>query len=438
MKRVLAILYGLLAAASLQAHPLGNTTVNRQAEIVLDPAAISLRYRVDLAEIPTLLAAAEADADTDGSPSAGEWRRHVQRYAEAIRAGVEIRVDGAPVALQVQRVRWSLLPGAAGLNTLRIDARLAAALPQDRASHRTAMRIDYRDQRLADEAGWKEVVLRARDGIGIEASDVPQASSSRDLRDYPEGEMRDVLAASARAVRVPGVRRDGGAAASEQAARARAVPVAVAKTLPQAAARMAATLRAPAAPAAHTVPRTQLADAAAFFRLGNHHIATGWDHLLFLFGLIVAQPSLRRLAWVVTAFTVAHSLTLGLAAGGLVSPPHGWVEPAIALTIAYVGLSNLFQTQRHGVAPAFAFGLVHGFGFAGALAASMGTLRADSAWLWNLAAFNLGIEAFQLSLVLLLLPLLRAGTRHAWFPLARNAASLAVLGAGVGWFVARV
>jgi hypothetical protein len=134
----------------------------------------------------------------------------------------------------------------------------------------------------------------------------------------------------------------------------------------------------------------------------------------------------------------AHSLTLGLAASGLVSPPGG-VEPAIALTIAYVGLANLTGRLRRGVAVAFAFGLIHGSGFAGALAESPhDTQIGGSGWLFELAAFKLGIEAFQLALVLALLPMIRFALRQPRSASAFRAASAAILCAGIGWFVNRI
>jgi hypothetical protein len=192
-------------------------------------------------------------------------------------------------------------------------------------------------------------------------------------------------------------------------------------------------------PSAPQHPRNLDSQVGAFFRLGVHHIATGWDHLVFLLGLIVARTSLRRLVWVVTAFTVAHSLTLGLAASGLVAAPGRWVEPAIALTIAYVGLSNLLGWSRHGAPIAFAFGLVHGFGFAGALAQSLdGAQIGGSAWLIDLAAFNLGIEVFQVGLVLVAVPLIRWGARRSWCGTAQQATNAAILCAGLGWLAARL
>jgi hypothetical protein len=94
---------------------------------------------------------------------------------------------------------------------------------------------------------------------------------------------------------------------------------------------------------------------------------------------------------------------------------------------------------RHGPALAFSFGLVHGFGFAGALAETLGGApRMNAHFLLDLAAFNLGIEAFQLALVVALAPVLRAAVRHPWSVPATGAASFAVFAAGLGWFFTRI
>jgi len=443
MRRSLPVLIGLLSAGVIHAHPLGNNTVNRQAEIQVSRATVAVRYLVDLAEIPTLLAAAEADTNGDGTTSADEWLDYTRRYGARIRDGIDAAVDGDPVVLTLDRTQWALVPGAAGLNTLRIDAHLSATLAQ-----RASMKVEYRDHRRSDEQGWKEVYLSAESDLRIDATDVPQASLSRDLTTYPAagGDVPNVLTASAHAVAVPielpvaAIRHGDAVVSHRQAPRGKETPATEASVEPQTAAVVqerphpaTVAVNGPRHPAEHTASQ-----AFAYFRLGVHHIATGWDHLMFLFGLVVAQVSLRRLAWVITAFTAAHSLTLGLAACGLVTPPGDWVEPAIALTIAYVGLSNLLGFSRHGASLALAFGLVHGLGFAGALAETMGSIRMGDGWLVNLAAFNLGIEAFQLGLILALLPLLRMTAGFAWSAAARNAASLAVMGAGMGWFFSRI
>ncbi len=398
-----AMLLGLLLTGSAFAHPLGNTTVNRQAAIRVLAKAVQVRYLVDMAEIPTLIAAQEADLDGDGSASAGEWEAYAQSYAKAIQAGIELTVNGQILKPALKEVSQGLVPGAVGLFTLRLKVELTA--PLDRFAE---VKIEYRDSRQPEETGWKEVIAGVGEGVRLVAADVPKESSSRDLSAYPaHREVPSLLSAHLETVLSPGPPEEAGGSA---------VPWSAAET---------------SAPVLALMPQ-----ALAFFRLGVHHIATGFDHLVFLLGLIVAQTSLRRLAWVVTAFTCAHSLTLGLAAFGLVSLPGAWVEPAIALTIAYVGLSNLLGKDRHGVALAFAFGLVHGFGFAGALAESLKSTPVGDSWLLDLAAFNLGIEAFQLALILALLPFIRKAARLSWSGPARTAASLIVLGAGLGWFFA--
>ncbi len=104
-----------------------------------------------------------------------------------------------------------------------------------------------------------------------------------------------------------------------------------------------------------------------FLQLGIAHIWTGYDHLLFLAGLLIVCRRVRTIVGIISSFTVAHSITLGLAATNTVNLPSRVVEPLIAASIFYVGVENLI---RRGAEPngrwavAFAFGLVHGFGFA--------------------------------------------------------------------------
>ncbi len=178
--------------------------------------------------------------------------------------------------------------------------------------------------------------------------------------------------------------------------------------------------------------------ALPFFRLGMHHIATGWDHLAFLLGLMLFRDRLRRLIWVVTAFTLAHSLTLALAALGWVNPPGPVIEVLIALSIAYVGILAIWKpTLPHGPLIAFGFGLMHGFGFAGALAETLGTIDTGG-WLVALASFNIGIECFQITLVVLITFLLRKldDLHPSVLPRRVMAAGVALMGAW--WTVERL
>jgi hydrogenase/urease accessory protein HupE len=182
-----------------------------------------------------------------------------------------------------------------------------------------------------------------------------------------------------------------------------------------------------------------LAVVKRFVASGVHHILIGPDHLLFLIGLLLLGGSLRQLVLVVSAFTVAHSVTLTLAVLNILAPPAWIIEPAIALSIIYVGADNL--TVRGGrdmrAWIAFAFGLIHGFGFANVLREMELPPRALG---WSLFSFNLGVEAGQLVVVLAVasaLAAVRARSEAAGRRLA-VAGSIAVIVAGAFWFIERV
>ena len=178
-----------------------------------------------------------------------------------------------------------------------------------------------------------------------------------------------------------------------------------------------------------------------FFLLGIRHILTGYDHLLFLFGLLIVCRNLRQAALLITCFTIAHSLTLALATFGLVQLPSRWIEAAIAASIVYVGLENLLRGDgklRGRWLLTFAFGLIHGMGFAGVLR-EMGV--ADGGWstVAPLAGFNLGVEVGQLCVAAILLPaLLWLRKTPRLLRDAIPAASTVVAAAGGCWLVQRV
>jgi hypothetical protein len=183
----------------------------------------------------------------------------------------------------------------------------------------------------------------------------------------------------------------------------------------------------------------------AFLRLGIEHILIGIDHIAFLLALIVAAPRIRSVVAVVTAFTVAHSITLALAALQIVSVPARVTESVIALSIVVVAVDNLVRRKPHGnVLVAFAFGLVHGLGFASVLADLM---SAGASRTVALIGFNLGVEIGQLGVVVAavaLFALLRGSGRVGADdglglapPAVRTGLSLIVGVAGAVWFVQR-
>ena len=176
-----------------------------------------------------------------------------------------------------------------------------------------------------------------------------------------------------------------------------------------------------------------------FFVLGVEHILTGYDHLLFLCGLLVVCRKLKTMVTIITCFTVAHSITLALAALGWVAVSGKIVEPLIAASIVYVGLENLW---RHGEPRArwlltAGFGLIHGFGFAGALIAS-GLGANGTPMLVPLFSFNLGVEAGQLAVAAVFVPLL--WQLRKWPPFERRGATIVsglVALAGAYWLLQR-
>jgi len=184
--------------------------------------------------------------------------------------------------------------------------------------------------------------------------------------------------------------------------------------------------------------------AARFLRLGIEHIFTGYDHIAFLIGLLLLGGSFKELVQIVTAFTVAHSITLALATLAVVNPTPRVVEPLIAASIVYVAAENLWalrrgsraSTLRHRWMLTFAFGLVHGFGFASVLR-ELHLPRSGLAA--ALVTFNLGVEVGQVCIVAVAVPLLAALRRTRWFePLGVRLCSLAVGCLGLTWLVQRI
>jgi hydrogenase/urease accessory protein HupE len=177
-----------------------------------------------------------------------------------------------------------------------------------------------------------------------------------------------------------------------------------------------------------------------FIPAGIYHIFTGPDHVLFIVGLLLMGGSLLRLLSIVTAFTIAHSITLSLAALNVINPSPRLIEPAIALSIIYVGIDNLMvgKTGRDVRAwIAFFFGFVHGFGFAGVLK-EFGL--PPQALGWSLFSFNFGVEIGQACIVVVAASVLAAlrSRNQALAGRVMKVGSVCVILAGTWWFIQRV
>lgn len=171
-----------------------------------------------------------------------------------------------------------------------------------------------------------------------------------------------------------------------------------------------------------------------YLRIGVEHILSGIDHLLFIAALVIAKQRKRDYVKVLTAFTIGHSLTIALSALEVVNLPPAFVEPVIALSIAYVAVENIWlkKVKRRWII-AMGFGLIHGFGFAVVLRGAM-----SDRFLLTLFSFNVGVEIGQLAVLAVLLPLLIWIGRYKAYKYANYAASSFVAVIGLYWFVTRI
>ncbi|MCJ8013436.1 HupE/UreJ family protein [Paenibacillus sp. KQZ6P-2] len=174
-----------------------------------------------------------------------------------------------------------------------------------------------------------------------------------------------------------------------------------------------------------------------YINLGLEHIITGYDHLLFLLALIIISKKFTDVLKIITAFTIAHSITLTLAALELIPVFPKWIEAGIALTIAYVAMENFFvKTSKWRWALTFAFGLIHGLGFATAIS-EIGFDQTYTAL--SLLSFNVGIEVGQLLVVALVLPfLLKLQSNEKYYRPFFYSTSACIFAVATIWFFQRL
>jgi hydrogenase/urease accessory protein HupE len=177
-----------------------------------------------------------------------------------------------------------------------------------------------------------------------------------------------------------------------------------------------------------------------YLTLGFTHILPlGFDHVLFVLGIYLLSREPRAMLWQVSAFTLAHSITLGLSMFGMIAVAARLVEPMIALSIAYVAIENVFLSRLRPwrVVLVFGFGLLHGMGFAGALK-ELGLPRSEL--LTALVSFNLGVEAGQLTVIGLAAILVGWYCRNKTWYRSRVVvpASLAIAATALYWTVERL
>lgn len=174
-----------------------------------------------------------------------------------------------------------------------------------------------------------------------------------------------------------------------------------------------------------------------FIVLGLEHIFTGYDHILFVISLLIGAKTIRHIFTLVTAFTIAHSITLALATFEIILLPSRFVESAIALSIVYIALINIFnKDSKPQPWLAFGFGLIHGFGFAGILS----EMKLDTNHMAaSLFSFNIGIEIGQLIIVSIAFPIILWIKKIPLKPIkwVIPSTSIAILAFGLVWFIQR-
>ena len=168
-----------------------------------------------------------------------------------------------------------------------------------------------------------------------------------------------------------------------------------------------------------------------------HVLPYGMDHLLFVLGLFLLRRKWRPLLWQSLAFTCAHTLTLGLAAAGIIAPRSEWIEPLIALSIAFLAIENIFHSKlsRWRLPLVFAFGLVHGMGFATALST---LLTPGDGFLPRLLAANLGVEVAQVTILATAWLLTSGWSTRPAYQTFRRWANISLAATALFWFVQRV
>ena len=169
----------VVLASPAAAHPLGNFTVNTAATVELTPSRATIFYAVDLAEIPTFQLLPRIDSNDDRIYQEGELSGWASGQAADLAGGLNLEIDGAPVPLETLSSRAWLLPGAGGLNILRLDAIFTAGVPG-------AGFGELVDRNYEARLGWREISVSGANGVMVERSTVPGSSPSRRLTSYPQ------------------------------------------------------------------------------------------------------------------------------------------------------------------------------------------------------------------------------------------------------------
>src|SRR5262249_10941608 len=178
MRRLLTLVAFAVPVAAA-AHPLGNFTINHYAALHVGRQLVTVRYVVDMAEIPAYQTIGEIDRNGNGTIDPDERETYLARAPDDLARHLTLTVDGEEVSLTAGKRTFSLPPGAGVSPTLRLEVSFEASLP---AAHGA---VEFRDGNFPGRLGWQEIIADAGEGIALVDSTVPRTDRSRALRDYP-------------------------------------------------------------------------------------------------------------------------------------------------------------------------------------------------------------------------------------------------------------
>jgi hypothetical protein len=405
---ILVLLGGLLPVR-VRAHALTITQVLVSFD---QPGTVDVKIDLDLTN---LMGSPEAYyAMSQGS--AEVQQQAIARLLPGITGDLQVRIGAAPLALIFQGFTLPALSKADYLDptvdhftTLRFLAVLPATRDPIRLVVRPGARVDYP----------VAFIVQVPSAHISEASWIEDESEESDLFDWAD--------VAPKAGAAPGAQAP--APAGPKVAANSALPVV--KEKPVLAPRAEPAFDVDAMPWPHQL--------AMYLRLGFHHIVPeGTDHILFVLGLFFLGITWRKLLAQTTVFTIAHATTLFLSTYGIFSLPSKFVEPAIALSIAFIALENVFSPKLGPgrLAVVFSFGLIHGLGFASSLS---DVPFPKHQFIVALLGFNFGVDAGQLFIISLAFLAVGWWRNRSWFH-ARIAVpcSLAIAGIGLFWAVQRI
>jgi ABC-type nickel/cobalt efflux system permease component RcnA len=337
-------LLATLAPAGVDAHPLGNFTINRYARLEFSENGVNIVYALDFAEIPTFQQMELLDTDDDGSVSDAESERYLNEIVPMLAKGIRLVVGDSALPLVIEERRLELLPGEGGLKILRLAARFSATLPDGWQADGYG---GYTDRNYQDRLGWREIVVRGGPGVAIESSTAPETDTSNVLRSYPVDALTSPLDISEATFTIaPG---DGTLAGHAATAADAADRVQQTTNGGRATSRVANLITRE-----QTVPVFIVSLLLAFFWGAVHALSPGHGKTVVGAYLVGARGTARHAAFLGLTVTITH--TAGVFALGMVTlylsrfilpeDLYPWLSVASGLLVVAIGVALIWSRLR--------------------------------------------------------------------------------------------